>query len=393
MNQNGLRVNPSHVRENTTRASASRAGDRSATAHVWTGGAGFETRLVPFPELGPGEALAAVRCSTVCGSDVHTVTGRRSGPCPSVLGHESVGEIVELHPEGAVDLQGEPLSVGDRVTWGVTCACGDCDRCRAGRSAKCRALLKTGHEPVDGPWPLSGGYASHVHLRRGIAVARVPAGVGDGPAATAACAGATIMACLDAAGAESGSLAGARVLITGLGMLGVSAVAAARWYGAAEVQVVDPDPERVAVARRFGAATERVSERVAGRDIGRDTGRVDSLVDVAVELSGTTAGITTCLDALDVGGTVVLAGSVAASAPVPVDPERIVRGLHRVVGVHNYEPVHLDRALRMLADTSRRLPWERLVDGPRAMAEVAEVASGAAPAAAGTLRVALRPGD
>ncbi|MDV8002289.1 zinc-binding dehydrogenase [Rhodococcus sp. IEGM 1408] len=365
------------------------AGNRKATAHVWTGGTGFETRLVPFPELGPGEALAAVRCSTVCGSDVHTVTGRRSGPCPSILGHESVGEIVELHPDGATDLQGDPLAVGDRVAWGVTCACGDCDRCRAGRSAKCRSLLKTGHEPIDGPWPLSGGYASHVHLRRGLAVARVPAGVGDGPAATAACAGATIMACFDAAGAESGALGGARVLITGLGMLGVSAVAAARWYGAAGVQVVDPDPDRVAVARRFGAT----AERDGGREAAPDTERADGPVDVAVELSGTTAGITTCLDALDVGGTVVLAGSVAPSAPVPVDPERIVRGLHRVVGVHNYEPVHLDRALRMLADTRGRLPWESLVDGPRLMSEVAAVASGAAPAAAGRLRVALRPGD
>lgn len=359
---------------------------RSATAYVWTGGTGFETRRLPFPELGAGEAIAEVRCSTVCGSDIHTVTGRRSGPCPSILGHESVGEIVEIHPAGATDLRGEPLTVGDRVTWGVTSACGECDRCRAGRSAKCRFLAKTGHEPLDGAWPLSGGYATHVHLRRGLAVARVPVGVGDGPAATAACAGATVMACLDAAGATSGALEGARVLVTGMGMLGVSAVAAARWYGATEVRVIDPDPGRVEVARRFGAT-------VSGDAGAGEGGEADALVDVAVELSGTTSGVMTCLESLDVGGTAVLAGSVAPSAPIPVDPERIVRGLHRVVGVHNYEPVHLERALELLADTAGCLPWDDLVDGPRPMSDVAAVAAGAAPAASGRLRVALRPGD
>ncbi|MBB1020752.1 hypothetical protein G6030_05560 [Dietzia sp. E1] len=185
------------------------------------------------------------------------------------------------------------------------------------------------------------------------------------------------MACLDAAGARSGALEGARVLIAGLGMLGVNAVAAARWYGAAEVRGSDPDPSRVEVARRFGATADGAG----------------GPVDVAVELSGTPAGVATCLDALDVGGTAVLAGSVAPSAPIMVDPERIVRGLHRVVGVHNYEPVHLDLALRLLADTTGSLPWDDLVDGPRPMAEVAAVAAGVEPAAAGRLRVALRPGD
>lgn len=366
-------------------------GRRSATAYVWTGGANFEPRPLPLPTLDAGEAIAAVRCSTVCGSDVHTVTGRRSGPCPSVLGHESVGEIVALHPGGATDLRGEPLAVGDRVIWGVTRACGDCDRCRADRSAKCRNLFKTGHEPLDGPWPLSGGYATHVHLPRGLAVARVPAAVADGPAATAACAGATVMACLDAAGAESGALEGARVLITGLGMLGVSAVAAARWYGAAEVRVLDPDPGRVAVALRFGATATEIT--AAGVTAAGGSGGAVGPVDVAVELSGTTTGVATCLDALDVGGTAVLAGSVAPSEPVAIDPERIVRGLHRVVGVHNYEPVHLERALRLLDDTAGLLPWEELVDGPRPMSALAAVATGSAPVAAGTLRVALMPGD
>ena len=114
---------------------------------------------------------------------------------------------------------------------------------------------------------------------------------------------------------------------------------------------------------------------------------------MAVELSGTTSGVSTCLESLDVGGTAVLAGSVSPSAPIPIDPERIVRSLHRVVGVHNYEPVHLDRALRLLEDTAGTLPWDDLVDGPRPMSGVAAVAAGSAPAATGRLRVALRPGD
>ncbi|WP_222844516.1 alcohol dehydrogenase catalytic domain-containing protein [Saccharomonospora sp. CUA-673] len=120
----------------------------------------------------------AVDLATVCGSDRHTVGGRRSAPCPSVLGHEAVGRVVAA---GA----GAPAAVGERVVWAVTVSCGACDLCRGGRTAKCRRVRKIGHEPFDAGWPLSGGFAGHVVLPAGATVVSVPDGLPDTLAAPA----------------------------------------------------------------------------------------------------------------------------------------------------------------------------------------------------------------
>src|SRR5206468_4245671 len=67
----------------------------SATAMVWIGvGHPHETIAVPGVSLADGDVLVAVEMSTICGSDVHTVQGRRTAPVPLVLGHESVGRVI-----------------------------------------------------------------------------------------------------------------------------------------------------------------------------------------------------------------------------------------------------------------------------------------------------------
>jgi threonine 3-dehydrogenase len=332
------------------------------TVALWEGGDAVRLVDVPLPVLGPGEVLVRVLLATVCGSDRHTVSGRRTSPCPSVLGHEAVGEIVEIGAGGAAGDDGGALAAGDRVVWGVTVACGACDRCRSGRTAKCRSVRKVGHEPFDSAWPLSGTYARHLVLPAGATVARVPTTVPDTLAAPAGCATATVMAAVEAAG----PLAGRRVLVSGAGMLGLAAVVAARDAGAAAVVVSDPDAARRDLAARFGAtATPGTDDAVAP-------------VDVAVELSGASAAVARCLDALDVGGRLVLVGSVAPGPAVPLDPERIVRGWHTVTGVHNYEPRHLRAALELLDRTRDVVPWADLVAPAARLADLAGLLSGPA---------------
>jgi threonine 3-dehydrogenase len=332
------------------------------TVALWEGGDAVRLVDVPLPAPGPGEVLVRVLLATVCGSDRHTVSGRRSSPSPSVLGHEAVGEVVEVGPGGAVGDDGGALAAGDRVVWGVTVACGECDRCRGGRTAKCRSVRKVGHEAFDSGWPLSGTYARHVLLPAGATIARVPVTVPDALAAPAGCATATVMATVEAAG----PLAGRRVLVSGAGMLGLAAVVAARDAGAAEVVVTDPDPGRRRLASRFGAtAALGADEEVAP-------------VDVAIELSGASAAVSRCLDALDVGGRLVLAGSVAPSPAVPLDPERVVRGWLTVTGVHNYEPRHLRAALRLLDRTRDAVPWSELVTPAAPLADVGALLTGPA---------------
>lgn len=334
-------------------------GATTTRAAVWRGGDRLDVEAVPVPEPGPGEVVVRVLLATVCGSDRHTVTGRRAGACPSVLGHEAVGEVVAVGVTGARTVVGEPVRPGDRVVWGVTVGCGSCDRCRTGRTAKCRELRKVGHEPFDGAWPLSGTYAGHVLLPAGAVVVGVPAGMPDVVAAPAGCATATVLAAAEAAG----DLAGRRVLVVGAGMLGLCATALAAEAGA-EVLVTDVDPERLRTARRFGATDVLLAHEAL------------PLVDVAFELSGATRAAARALEHLDVGGALVLVGAVAPGPPLAVAPERVVRGWWRIAGVHNYEPRHLGAAVDLLERTRGHRPWHELVDPPVGLADLGRLLSG-----------------
>ena len=107
---------------------------RAAVFHA----VGVPLTLEDFPLRKPNgsEAVARVKCATVCGSDLHSFYGRRHSPIPSVLGHEMVGEIVAYGPEGARDFRGRALEIGDRVTWSMVWSCGECFYCLAGPATK-----------------------------------------------------------------------------------------------------------------------------------------------------------------------------------------------------------------------------------------------------------------
>ncbi len=324
---------------------------------------------LPMPD---GSVLVAIEAATVCGSDLHTALGHRAGPAPSVLGHEQVGHVVAIAP-GSVPttVAGVPVALGDRIVWSVAASCGTCDRCRAGLPQKCRSLRKYGHEASTADWLLNGGFATHCVLLPGTAIAVVPEHLPAVVAAPAACATATVAAALDAVDRP---LAGARVLVTGAGMLGVTAVAMAVAAGATVV-VSDPNARRRALAVCFGA------------DAAVSPGEPVGAVDVAIELSGYPDAVETAVDSLDVGGTAVLVGAVSSSRPVSLDPERIVRGLLRIVGVHNYAPRHLATAVEFLASTD--LPFADLVEPAVGLEGVDHAV--VTPPSAGYLRRAVVP--
>ncbi|MCT1548290.1 MULTISPECIES: zinc-binding dehydrogenase [Corynebacterium] len=315
---------------------------------VWHGGSDFRMQEVPIPALQEGETLVEITTATICGSDRHTVLGRRSAPCPSVLGHEGVGVVrATRNPD---------LQVGQRVVFSVTAPCMECDRCERGMTAKCRNLKKTGHEAFDSDWPLSGTYASHIVLRNHQPVVVVPDSLPDVAASIATCAGATVIACME----QAGPLAGKRVLVMGIGMLGLIAVEAAVFGGAAEVVAMDRNQTRLEWARQLGAVAPDPS--AAGADSEPEP------FDITLEFSGSEFGVATCIGSLDIGGRAVLAGSVATSPAYALDPEWLVRGWRTITGVHNYEPRHLAQAVEFLADS--QIDWDTAVSGPIALEDV-----------------------
>ncbi|WP_227254418.1 alcohol dehydrogenase catalytic domain-containing protein [Frigoriglobus tundricola] len=154
---------------------------------------------VSAPAIKRGEALVRVSLCTVCGSDLHTFSGRRRERTPCVLGHEPVGVVEEINGD-LFDVSGAPVRAGDRVVWAVAVSCGACFFCRRGLPQKCDSLRKYGHEAVTPQCGPVGGLATHCHLLRGTAIVRVPADLPDAVAAPAGCATATVAAVLRAGG-------------------------------------------------------------------------------------------------------------------------------------------------------------------------------------------------
>lgn len=344
----------------------------SAVAMAFLGeGHPHEAVAVPGVALAVDDVLVAIELSTICGSDVHTVLGRRSAPVPLVLGHESVGRVIEVGEAGADAADGTPLRIGDRVVWSVTISCGRCDRCAAGITQKCRELGKYGHERVSAHRELTGGFASHVQLRRGTTIVRVPEALPAAALAPASCATATAYAAVRR-GAAGRDLDGVRVRVHGAGLVGLSAVAIAVSEGAI-VDVVDPNPDRRRLARRFGAepdahaAEPEISIEASGHAV------ADAIADVAV------------------GGTVVLVGSVFPADAVPLDAEAIVRRMVTITGVHNYAGSDLAAAVEFLAGPGRAFPFAEMVGTVHPLADLDHAISlAAAPGAAPRIGVVAR---
>jgi putative phosphonate catabolism associated alcohol dehydrogenase len=318
----------------------------------------------PIPAPAGAETLVRVLGCTLCGSDLHSFAGHRSVAVPTVLGHEIVGEITAFGPSVVrQDWCGTELCIGDRVTWAVVAACGECFYCRRNLWPKCLSATKYGHERFTPGRELLGGLAGHCLLVAGTAILKLPDELPLEVACPANCATATVAAALDAAG----DLTDAVVCITGAGLLGLTACAMARVRGAAEVICVDVSADRLARTESFGATRPTNPEMLATviHDVTGGHG-----VDVVVELSGATPALEAVWPLVRHGGTIVLVGAVFPVPPLSVLPEQVVRRQLTLRGVHNYSPRHLQAAVRFLAQNHERYPFAELVSEWVPLAEV-----------------------
>lgn len=360
-----------------------------ATAMLWHApNRPHEPARVAGVDLHPLEVLVEIELATICGSDVHTSLGHRSAPAPLVLGHEQLGRVVAVGGGSPATVDGSLLAVGDRVLWSVSAGCGGCDRCAAGLTQKCRTVQKYGHEGFDGRWALSGGFATHMHLRAGTAILRVPDTVPATVLAPVSCGTATASAALAAAERIRPSGA-ATALISGAGLIGLTITAMATDRGL-RVVVADPDPARRRLAIRFGAASTYDPTTVpSDRDRAVDVVGAQDGFDVVVEASGSRAAVAGSVDAAAIGAVVVLVGSVFPTEPVAFDPERIVRRLITVTGVHNYTAADLSAATAYILRRWRAYPFTDLVGDTVALAALDDGIRRSGPG--GPVRVAVDP--
>ena len=288
----------------------------------------------PLPEPRLGERLVEVLCCNLCGSDLHTLSGRRAEPAPSILGHEIVG-----------------LLDGRRVTWPMVLGCGHCLHCKQGNPVYCVRRHKFGHATLTNAPDPSGGFATHCLLPPDTPVMAIPDVIPTTLAASLNCAFATAHAMRAAAG----EIGGKSVVVLGLGMLGLIVGAMCHNEGANRVWGVEANADRLNAARAFGMLP-------AG----------EAPVDIVFDATGHPGLVRTWIERLSPAGCAVLAGAVFPAGELSLDLESVVRRSLRLRGVYNYSTDDLAGAIRFLAATIGQYPFANLVSPALALPRINE---------------------
>ena len=338
----------------------------------------LELRAFDMPQVSPGEGLVKVDCCTLCGSDLHSIHGKRNIETPVILGHEIIGRLVEV-TTGLCDVNGVPLGKGDRVTWSIAASCQNCFFCKHGIPQKCEHLFKYGHQTTVGPHPLSGGLATHCHLARRTAIVKLPDELTDYVASPANCATATVAGAMRIGGHCNGK----SVVIIGAGMLGLTATAMARHQGAEHVFVCDTHPARAKLALKFGATHLGLTELA---DVTKGRG-----ADLIVDLSGSPDAMEAAVQHVRIGGRLILVGAVFPERPLSIQAEQVVRRMLRIEGLHNYTPGDLSTAIEFLQETHEQFPFHQLVDREYRLNEINQAIEAAHNNQ--FIRVAIRPNE
>lgn len=246
---------------------------------------------VPLPEVGHNDVLVKVKKAAICGTDIHIYNwdqwAQETIPVPMHVGHEFVGEIVEIGTE----VRG--LAIGQRVSAEGHITCGHCRNCRAGQRHLCRNTDGIG---VNRP----GAFAEFISVPA-VNICPVPDGVND-----------DLASILDPLGnaahtALSFDLVGEDVLITGAGPIGIMAVAIARRAGARHIVITDVNAYRLKLAHRMGATATVDVTKQSLREV-MDELHMTEGFDVGLEMSGVPAGFNDMLDTINHGGKVALLG-------------------------------------------------------------------------------------
>lgn len=245
---------------------------------------------IPDPAPLDTEVIIRVRSCGICGSDLHMTQGHGvSFPNGTVLGHEFAGEVVALgRAAGAV-------RIGDRVAVLPVQSCGECAACRAGRPVRCS------HNSIVGCGEIPGGYAEY---------ARAPAaGCLQLPDAMSFDDGAMLEPLSVALrGVRMARIStGDRVLVAGVGPIGLGAIFWAKHLGADRVAAMATSRRRAAMAARMGADAFLLLDDGAGA-VKDALGGAPTIV---IEASGQPGMIARAIDDVAAGGTVIVLGTCA----------------------------------------------------------------------------------
>ncbi len=271
-----------------------------------------------MPTISTNEVLIKVEKTAICGTDLHIYNwdewSQRTIHPPLVIGHEFVGEIVEL------GLGVHNYSVGDRVSAEGHITCGMCRNCRAGRRHLCTDTKGIGVNR-------DGAFAEYITVPASnlwLIPDEIPS---------------EIAACFDPLGnathcALSFTVVGEDVLITGAGPIGIMAAGICRYIGARHIVVTDINDFRLELAGKMGA-THLVNVARENLDEAMRAQNIHEGFDIGLEMSGSPEAFNDMLHHMYHGGRVALLGILPAKTLIDWD-QVIFKGLH-IKGIYGRE--------------------------------------------------------
>jgi len=273
---------------------------------------------VPMPTIGINDVLIRVDRTGICGTDLHIYKwdawASKTIPVPMVVGHEFVGEIVEVGSNVKDFFPGDVVSAEGHVV------CGRCRNCLAGRRHLCKDTKGIGVNregafaeyisvPMTNVW-------HHKHdVDRDVAAIFDPVGNAVHTAL-------------------SFPVLGEDVLVTGAGPIGIMAAAVARHAGARYVVVTDVNDYRLELAKKMGATRAvNVSREKLGKaqnELGMKEG-----FDVGLEMSGNPAAFREMIENMAHGGKIAMLG--IPSEQIAIDWNKVVFNMLTIKGIYGRE--------------------------------------------------------
>ncbi|MAX26336.1 MAG: L-threonine 3-dehydrogenase [Phycisphaeraceae bacterium] len=279
---------------------------------------GLWLEQVPMPRIGINDVLIKILRTGICGTDVHIYNwdqwAQKTIPVPMVVGHEFVGEIVDMGSNV------HDFKVGDIVSGEGHVVCGHCRNCMAGRRHLCNDTKGVGVNRA-------GAFAEYLSLPQTNVWLHDPSIPRD------------VQAIFDPFGnavhtALEFNVLGEDVLITGAGPIGIMAASVVRHAGARHVVVTDVNPWRLELARKMGVIH---AINVTERRIGEVRHELDMKegFDVGLEMSGNSAAFDDMLKNMCHGGKIALLG--IPEKQMAIDWNHVVFNMITIRGIYGRE--------------------------------------------------------
>jgi 2-desacetyl-2-hydroxyethyl bacteriochlorophyllide A dehydrogenase len=268
---------------------------------------------VPDPTPGPRQVVVKVAACGLCGTDLHIRQGEFAPSLPLVPGHEFAGEVVGTGSEVS------ELAVGDRVAVDPSLFCYECRYCRTGHNNLCERWAAIGVTTAGGAAeyavaPVANCVKLPEHVRTQDAALIEP------------------LSCAVRGYDVLKSQLGSHVLIYGSGTMGLMMLELAKRTGAAAVDVLDINDERLATARRLGCSSAAATADELDRPQGWD---------LVVDATGNSAAIQDGLRRVAKAGTFLQFGVSDYATTATIEPYKIYNQEITITGsmavLHSYE--------------------------------------------------------